>query len=255
MSDFKDFGSRFKKAKADPTGITPASANPKVFDPDESYRLRGKMLGVLLRDARQEAERSIGDVARYLKVEPELAEAWELGDAVPSLPQLELLAYFLDVPVSHFWGIKTFESQHGGRASAQDEFMALRNRMVGALVRQTREERGESLESLAERAHLDAVTLDQYELGEWPIPLHELSVIAGALEKNLSFFLETSSQIGDLLATRESWKHFNELPDDLRAFAANPQNIGFIEIALAFSLLSSEKLKRIAVSMLDITGY
>jgi transcriptional regulator with XRE-family HTH domain len=118
-----------------------------------------------------------------------------------------------------------------------------------------REERGLALHVLAQRAHIDPDILAAYELGEVGVPLHELSVIAGLLERNLSFFLETVSQIGDLLANRESWKHFNELPDELRAFAANPQNIGFVEIALAFSRMPSDKLKSIAVSMLDITGY
>lgn len=258
MSDFNDVGSRLKKKMAENSpiaGARGAANDERVFDPEESFRLRGKMLGVLLRDARVDSQRSTEDVARYLRVDDDTIEAWELGDDVPSLPQLELLAYFFDVPVSHFWGVKTFEAERGGRSSAQDEFVTLRNRMIGALIRQTREERNLNLHQLAERAHLDPAVLNQYELGEWSIPLHELSVVSSALEKNLSFFLETVSQIGGLLATRESWKHFNELPDDLRAFAANPQNIGFIEIALAFSRLSSEKLKRIAVSMLDITGY
>lgn len=257
MSDFNDIGSRLKKKMAENSPIAAKAANntERVFDPEESFRLRGKMLGVLLRDARVASQRSVTDAARYLRVDDGTIEAWELGEDVPSLPHLELLAYFFDVPVSHFWGVKTLESERGGRSSAQTEFMILRNRMIGALIRQTREERGMTLHVLAEKAHLDPAVLNQYELGEWSMPLHELSVVSSILEKNLSFFLETASQIGGLLATRESWKHFNELPDDLRAFAANPQNIGFIEIALAFSLLSSEKLKRIAVSMLDITGY
>jgi transcriptional regulator with XRE-family HTH domain len=255
MSDFNDVANRLKKKVAENSALKAGGNAERAFDPEESFRLRGKMLGVLLRDARIDSQRSVDDVARYLKVDNGTIEAWEFGDDVPSLPQLELLAYFFDVPVSHFWGVKTFEAERGGRTSAQGEFHALRNRMIGALIRQTREERGMTLHTLAERAYLDPAVLNQYELGEWSIPLHELSVVSSALEKNLSFFLETASQIGGLLATRESWKHFNELPDDLRAFAANPQNIGFIEIALAFSLLSSEKLKRIAVSMLDITGY
>ena len=54
---------------------------------------------------------------------------------------------------------------------------------------------------------------------------------------------------------REKWKHFNTLPEELREFAANPQNIGFIEIALNFSRMNSDVLRRIAVSILDITGY
>ena len=49
-------------------------------------------------------------VPRLLNVENQLIESWEYGDAAPTLPQLELLAYYLDVPVSHFWSMKTIET-------------------------------------------------------------------------------------------------------------------------------------------------
>jgi transcriptional regulator with XRE-family HTH domain len=256
MSDFQEFGERFKKQKAaEKTSGIPLRDPNAVYDHDQSYLLRGKMLGVLLRDARVNADRKIGDVVDYLHVTPEDVEAWEFGDSSPSLPQLELLAYFFDVPVSHFWGVKTLASERSRPVSAQEEFAALRNRMIGALLRQSREEMKSSIEDLAERTALSPQELHDYELGEVPVPMHTLVVLANAVQKSMGYFLETSSQIGDLLSMREKWKHFNTLPEELREFAANPQNIGFIEIALNFSRMNSDVLRRIAVSMLDITGY
>lgn len=151
--------------------------------------------------------------------------------------------------------METIAEKRHSRIDAQEEYMKLRHRMIGALVRQAREEANLSLEALAATAYVTPETLQTYELGDLPIPMHELSTIASAVHKNTNYFLESSSQIGELLATRENWKHFNNLPEDLRQFAANPLNIGFIEIALAFSQMPNDKLKRIAVSMLDITGY
>src|SRR5690606_34931200 len=130
-----------------------------------------------------------------------------------------------------------------------------RHHMIGALLRQARETRGLSLEELSAITHISPETINTYELGEAPIPMNALSVLAGGVNQNVSYFLETESQIGEMLAAMESWKHFNDLPEDLRSFAANPLNIGFIEIALAFSQMENDRLKRIAVSMLDITGY
>lgn len=250
--DMKDISARMKAARGEKTGEADA---PKSYDVSESFKLRGKMLGVLLRDARVAAARSIEDCARLLRLEPAVVEAWEYGDAVPSLPQLEMLAYYLDVPISHFWGMETLESNRRSQVDVQEEYMNLRHRMVGALLRQAREEANMTVETLADAAHLSSQNLHYYEYGELPIPMHELSVLAGLVNRNVSYFLESSGQIGELLANRENWKHFNDLPDDLRAFAANPLNIGFIEIALAFSQMPNDKLKRIAVSMLDITGY
>ena len=256
MSDFQEFGARFKKHKtAEKTTGTVIRDPNAAYDHDQSYQLRGKMLGVLLRDARINADRKIDDVVDYLHVQPEDVEAWEFGDSSPSLPQLELLAYFFDVPVSHFWGVRTLASERSRPVSAQEEFVALRTRMVGALLRQSREEIKTSIEDLAERTALSPQELHDYELGELPIPMHTLVVLANAVQKSMGYFLETSSQIGDLLAMREKWKHFNTLPEELREFAANPQNIGFIEIALNFSRMNSDVLRRIGVSILDITGY
>jgi transcriptional regulator with XRE-family HTH domain len=232
-----------------------ADENARPFDPEEAYLLRGKMLGVMLRDARTNAKRSVEDLARLLNTTTAEVYAWEYGDAVPSLPQLELIAYYLDVPVSHFWGLETFESTREDKSSAQNEYVQLRQRMIGAMLRQSRQEADLTIEALAESAHLPVETINQYEMGEIPIPMHELTSLAASVDKNVSYFLETGSQIGELLAIREAWKHFNDLPEDLREFAANPLNIGFIEIALAFSQMPNDKLKRIAVSMLDITGY
>lgn len=248
--DFKDFSARMKAAKQ-----TDDQQDDRPFDAAESYRLRAKMLGVLIRDARVNADRSIDDCARLLKLAPEEFEQWEFGDISPSLPELEVLASYLDVPVSHFWGAKTLETDHADKRSTQQTFIDLRNHMIGVLLRQAREERGMDITQLSEETQIDADLLEQYELGELPIPMHELSAISSVVNQNMSYFLESESQIGEMLASLEAWKHFNDLPDDLRAFAANPLNIGFIEIALAFSQMENDRLKRIAVSMLDITGY
>jgi transcriptional regulator with XRE-family HTH domain len=248
--DFKDVAGRFKKTRE---GADKQVDYTRTVDPAEAFRIRARMVGLLVKDARLNAERSQEDCARLLRVTPEQVERWETGDEAPSLPQLELLAYYLDVPVSHFWGTSTLEASQRDYLKVQNEYIALRDRMVGALVRQAREERGMSLEALAETAQIDAGTLQHYELGELPIPMHELTVLANAVQKNLNYFLESSSQLGELLALREMWKHFTELPEDIRAFAANPLNVGFVEIAMMLAQMPTERLRRVGESVLNIT--
>jgi transcriptional regulator with XRE-family HTH domain len=245
-----NLSSRFKKARQ---GQEAAHSQPKPMDFAESYRLRARMVGVLIKDARLSARRTVEECARLLRVTPQQIESWEYGDSVPSLPQLELLANYLGVPVSHFWGTETVSESQTRRDDAHAEYLALRDRMIGALLRQAREEQGLSLEALSDATHLPADLLERYELGELPLPIHELSVLASAVKKNVSYFLESSSYIGQLLATREKWRHFMDLPDDVREFAANPVNIGFIEIAIMLSKMPTDKLRRVGESMLEIT--
>src|SRR5690606_28195595 len=135
----------------------------------------------------------------------------------------------------------------------QQEYLALRDRMIGALLRQAREDGNLSLEQVSEASSIPAEQIERYELGEVPLPIHELTVLANAVNRNVSYFLESSSYIGQLLATREAWKHFADLPDEVRQFAANPVNIGFIEIAIMLSKMPTDQLRRVGESMLEIT--
>ena len=244
--DFQNLSARLRATRL------PESNPTKSADVSQAFAIRARMIGVLIRDARVDAGRSPEDCAAALDVEPAQIEAWEFGDVAPTLPQLEILASYLDVPVSHFWGTRTLEQERKSHG-AQADYLALRDRMIGLMLRQAREEQGISLDALAESSGLPAARIAQYELGELPMPIHELTVLANEVKKNLSYFLESSSYIGELLALREEWKRFAKMPDDLRRFAANPLNAGFIEIAMVLSELPAERLRHIGESMLNIT--
>lgn len=249
--DFKNASARFKSKQAN--AQSGEAGKPRQHDFAESYRIRARMIGVLIHDARLNAERSIEECADLLRVTKEEMQAWEYGDSTPSLPQIELLAFYLGVPVSHFWGTDTLEAKYGRHSDIQSEYVALRTRMIGAMMRQAREDLGLTLETMSTESAIPADLLAQYEIGELPVPMHELSVLSGILKKNTSYFLETSGYIGEWLQMREEWKHFLELPDEKRQFAANPRNIGFIEIAIMFSKMPVEDLRQVGASILDIT--
>jgi transcriptional regulator with XRE-family HTH domain len=248
MDDFKAVSARFKKVQE----AEEADA-PHIIDHAESFRIRAKMIGVLILDARLKAGRGVEDCARLLHVSSEQFERWEFGEEAPSLPQLELLAYYLDIPVSHFWGVDTLQATATDYVSAQDEYLSLRQRMIGALLHIARDEAGISLENLSAETGVPAEQIESYEVGEVAVPMHELSVISNALKKNISYFLESGSHLGDWLTMREEWKDFTHLPPEMRKFVANPLNVGFIEIAILFSQMPADKLRRVGESVLNIS--
>ena len=87
--------------------------------------------------------------------------------------------------------------------------------MVGGLLRQAREEVGLSIEELSVTSGIEVSRIQAYETGDQGIPVHELSVLASGVNKNLNYFEESSGQIGELLAMREAWQHFADLPEDV----------------------------------------
>lgn len=238
-------------SRAKPADETPTLSAEERYR--ESYRVRAKMIGLLLRDARQSAGQTLESLAGLVQIDPAQLETYENGEDAPSLPQLELLAVYLNVPVSHFWGAATLESQRRDHRRIQNEYLALRDRVIGLLLRNAREARGLTIELISENSGLDQETLARYEDGELSIPMHELTVLADQVHQNLGYFLESGSQIGQILAMREAAKQFAGLPDEVRGFAANPLNVGFIEIAQALAQMPTERLRRIGESVLNIT--
>lgn len=248
--DLGDISARFKKVRSDKAED---SQEDKPYNYDESYRLRGKMLGVLIRDARLNAARTIEDCARLLNISPQEFNSWEYGEDVPGLPHLELLAYYLDVPISHFWGQDTLNSDKSERQSAQEEYIKLRDRMIGALLQNAREEANLTIEDIHDATQIPIEVIQSYELGLESIPMHHLSVLSNAVNRRINYFVETSGYVGRLLQMREEWKQFSEMSEEVRAFVANPLNIGFIHIAMSFSKMPTDELRQIAEGMLEIT--
>lgn len=232
----------------------PAPTSDVTSTMDHYFRLRARMLGVLIRDARMKASRLESDCAHVVGVSPETFSNWEYGDESPTLPQLELLANFLYIPISHFWSTKTLvNDSNTSTTHTQHTYFEIRDRMIGLMLRQAREQANLSVAELAHESGADAQIIAQYELGELPIPMHHLNILAHQVNQNIRYFLDFSGQVGELLAMQEQWKHFAQLPEDVRAFAANPVNIGFIEIAVMLSKLPTDTLRSVGASMLDST--
>src|SRR6185295_13427996 len=80
-------------------------------DHEEVHLLRARILGVLIRDARQASGKTQTEVAAELRVSEDHVRDWEYGRVAPSLPELEMLAFFLGIPVSQFWSTKTISAQ------------------------------------------------------------------------------------------------------------------------------------------------
>lgn len=108
---FGDVSARLKKKNDEQA----AASAPPPRDYHELYTLRARILGVLIRDARLAKGASEEDCAAEVGVPLDYFRDWELGKRSPTLPQLEMLAYFVGVPVSHFWNTKTISTQHEER--------------------------------------------------------------------------------------------------------------------------------------------
>ena len=225
---------------------------PEGHHQAEAMRLRARILGVLIRQNRLAASRSIEECAKYLQVQAREVEAWEYGDQVPSLPQLELLAQCLKVPVSQFWQGSAPETTAPSKVP-QDQFVALRQRLVGGLLRAARESKNLSIEQLGRATSLDADIVEQYESGARIVPMNHLLALANAVERNVDYFLETEELSQDNLQQDSNDLQLGEADRESAQMTLDQKTQGIIKLAMAFSHIPSEELHRIADALLAIS--
>ena len=120
------------------------------MDIKSQITIRTKKLGVLIRDARLATRRSVQDCADAIGIRKSIFRDYEEGLKSPSLPELEVLVYYLDLPMDHFWS-KEIRSEGASRPANLDlpKLMAVRQRKIGALLRQERMKASISIRNLA----------------------------------------------------------------------------------------------------------
>src|SRR5512146_405506 len=102
-------------------------------------QIRNKKLGLLIFDARKATRRNAEECARAMGVTLEQFQAFEKGAQAPALPQLELLALFLNVPLEHFWGRQSLSEASAPEGLQEKErLVLLRNRVIGTNLRLAR---------------------------------------------------------------------------------------------------------------------
>lgn len=216
--------------------------------------LRAKIVGALIREARLAAGKQIEECAQAIGVTNETFEAYELGEQSPSLPELEGMAFDLEIPLEYFWENKPFSSEDRVKKQPNmPQLVAIRNRMIGALIRQARQEANLSLEELTEQTGLPAAMLEAYELGEKPIPVPELETLSGALHRSIREFQDRHGPVGVWITQRQALQDFQRLPVELQEFVSKPVHRPYLELAQRLSEMSVDKLRAVAEGLLEIT--
>lgn len=219
----------------------------------EAMAIRSKIIGVLLRNARIRAGKSRKDCAALLGCSPDTISQFEYGRKDISLPQLEVLAYFLGLSMTYFWDQDAIpEEEEMDRPVG--EIMTIRRKIIGVLLRQARLDAGKSQKQCAEALSCSTDRISQYEQGQKDIPLPELEALADFLNVPMAHFLdEQMTPLSREAPQGRGVKILAELPPDVRDFVSNPTNVLYLRIAMRLSTLSVDTLRQIAETLLDIT--
>jgi transcriptional regulator with XRE-family HTH domain len=224
----------------------------KEVDPEE-IAVRRKLLGALMQGVRVKAGKSTQDCAQVMGVTVDVYASYEEGQSEVTLPELELLAYYFKMPVRLFF--ERSERLLADEPSIPAEkVIALRQRIIGVLLRQIRQERERSVEDVAQHLGVPPQCISDYELGRTPLPVTHLQEAADLFGVPMSYFIDEGvGQIGTQELLRNQFDKFSDLPEDIRRFVANPTNISYLRVAQHLSDMTTVQLRNLAAAILDIT--
>ena len=218
------------------------------------FQIRTRKLGLLMFDARMAMRRTVEETAQAVGVKPDELLAFEKGDLAPSLPILEALAFFLDIPIDQFWSNQSMSDKTEEEPLHQKERLRhLRNRIIGASLRMHRTNLNFSLHEVSAATSIPEKQLEKFELGEEGIPVPELELLAKTYDIRTEDFFDQKGAIGKRRAQQTAIRELFNLPPELQEFVCRPVNKPYLELAVRLSELSVEKLRGVAEGLLEIT--
>ena len=215
--------------------------------------IRAKKLGVMIHDARQKSGKSLEDCARVMGISTEELTEMEFGMRPPTLPEIEILAYYLEIPLEHFWGSEIIDTDEKEKGLNPEEMKQIRQDVIGELIHEGRINLNLTVEDLAHKTGITSDQLEAYERGEAPMPLPELEIVAQALNDSIGDFEDRQGPVGSWFNEQKNAREFLNLPKELQEFVSKPINRPYIELAVKLSELKVEKLRALAEGLLEIT--
>jgi len=225
------------------------------MDSSQAIAIRNRIIGILVKRARLGAGKSQRECGDFLGCSPFVFSQYERGRKGMSLPQLEALAYFLDVPAASLWD-EAYPEPDDPRAESLpvEQMLLLRRKILAVQFRQCRQSAGLTQKQLGKLLACSANMISQYERGKREIPLAELEIAAEQCGRALDSFLDDETiPLGQVEQDRSALAQLNELPPDVREFVLRPTNALYLRIAMLLSAMKADSLRQIAETLLDIT--
>ena len=220
----------------------------------KAIELRAKKLGVLIKDARLTAGKSKKEVAEAIAATTYYINSYEMGRKSPSFPELQVLAFFLGIPLSHFWSDQIKSDDPSPNENLEiNTLYDLRNQLISGRLQQARADHKLGYKKLSELSGISISRIKKYEKGEEPVPLPELESLLKVFKLTLNELLDPQYKVEKWILQENAAQDFKQLPLDMQEFVIKPVNLPYLEIARRLSEMSVDKLRDVAEGLLDIT--
>lgn len=170
----------------------------------------------------------------------------EGGEFMPSLPELESLAYFLDVRPQDLLEDNPMKGRVRADGDQLRQLMQIRNRIISATLQLTRAQKNITLKAISEQTKIPTSRIKRYENSAIPIPLNELIPLAKSLDIELDTLLDQGGFLSQWREQEEKIWSFLQLPQELQAFFTSPENQEYLRLAMHMKETGIDHLEELA---------
>ena len=203
-----------------------------------------------LKLAREASGKSTTDCGKLLGISASRIRGYESGKYVPSLPELESLAYLYNIPLPALLDPQALTKFiHKPDTEQLKQLLDIRLQIIATRLQLARENQNISYRELSKRTKIPTSRIKRYERGESAIPLNELTALSEALNEDFDNLLDKESPIGQWHTTLVKTLSFSELPEETQTFALEPSNQPYIALVKRLKEIGQEKFEQLAESI------
>jgi transcriptional regulator with XRE-family HTH domain len=221
--------------------------------------IKAKKFGVRLAAFRQKKGLTTEVLSQWTGISNEKLKLIEQGETSVTLPEIELLALKLGFTTDDILSGELPEiiGSNDGEGITK-HYSDLRDRMIALILRKTRTEQNQTLESISAKCGIEIDELNQYESGIKSIPLPILECLCDEYKIPLLSLISqkpTNEPTIEPIPEPEAptFEANDILSDEISEFVHNPANLPYLELARKLSELDAAKLRSIAEGLLEIT--
>jgi len=205
--------------------------------------------------AREACGKTVKACSLLLDIPTSRLKNYETGKYVPSLPEIEALSFIYRIPILAFFQEDGVEDHlHTPEGVQIQRLVEIRQLIIGTRIHLTREKAKISMKQLSKTTSIPTSRIKRYEEGITPIALDDLQKITDALDLNLDDFFDHESPLGNWQNTQSKNIAFEHLPEEIKEFIADPNNLRYLKVAHNLSEIGIDTFNNLSDSLAKLTN-
>lgn len=172
---------------------------------------------------------------------------YEKGKSLPSLPEIEALAFIYGLPVSALFSPQRIRSIiREPDTSKLQMLMNIHHHIISTRLKIAFDRSGKTVKEISKASGMTGARIQKYFNNTSEIPFDDLISLSNALGLEIQSLFDTESSLGQWQAQQERMTLFAELPQDIQEKVIDNANLPYVTAARNLKALDRQSLQALS---------